>query len=728
MRKVKISILILLLAGMAIAQQVPANPITTQQITMPVFTLNPAPATNANISISGNPGPQTIYYWISANYLVGNANLAGPFPILNAPSPLSASAFVSINPTIPAGATTYDVLKTLTPIQPSGACACAVATAVAIGTVTNDQSDSTGAYTVAPANLGVLNMTLQNEVQGAGSSHLILRQNGIFVTDLSNVAGGPGAQTKANVANQWFNSYDAITGLFTSTQPAAANLSNGVTGSGAVALANSPIFVTQITAPATFFTATGGILTASVNAGGTGYAAGDLGTIHTGTGDAVYQVDTVSAGAVATFHLNWGGNGVYAVANAVATSTTTGAGSGFKVNILTIQSTNLTSFGTGTITYTFPQVGRGGASGFTFNNALNKNWLFVDVQNYSFENDLITNVTVAANVVTVTVNNAWNTNSAATFSAVGIPITISNLQNATFLNGQTLTTLTRSATQFTAAFTHANYGPTADTGTASYINTGALLGSSKGPLTINGQPPVSSGSTSTDPSYPSVMIGFGSGAVALANTADILYGLSIGWDIGGVGTTSGGNWNPSTGSGNFVATTIKPRINQTGSATGNYTILEVASLEQAATQATGNYLINAMLGTTDSSKVTKFSVDTKGNTRGNKFLSLTACAANGSAANPSVAACAAASAGLFSCATAASTGTCQVNTTAVTANSVITITPSAADGTPLAVTCNTTADTPAGPRLASKADGASFTINLGTVAVNPTCYEYTIQN
>lgn len=186
MRKLTIGFLVFAsLVAVAIAQQVPANPVTTQQITLPVFTLNPAPASGATIALSGNPGPQTIYYWISANYLVGSANLAGPFPISNAPNVLSVSNFVTINPTFPAFPASYDVLKTSTPIAPSGACACAVATGVAPGTVTNDQSNSTSPYTVNPVNLSGLNMTLQNEGQSAGVSHLILRQNGVFVRDLS---------------------------------------------------------------------------------------------------------------------------------------------------------------------------------------------------------------------------------------------------------------------------------------------------------------------------------------------------------------------------------------------------------------------------------------------------------------------------------------------------------------------------------------------------------------
>jgi hypothetical protein len=113
------------------------------------------------------------------------------------------------------------------------------------------------------------------------------------------------------------------------------------------------------------------------------------------------------------------------------------------------------------------------------------------------------------------------------------------------------------------------------------------------------------------------------------------------------------------------------------------------------------------------------------------LLTATNCKGNGTAANPSVVTCSAAAAGMFSCDPAASTGTCQVNTTAVTANSEIQIIQDAADGgaSQLNVTCNTALVTPsAKPILLSKNTGVSFTINLGTVAANPGCFEYTITN
>jgi hypothetical protein len=105
------------------------------------------------------------------------------------------------------------------------------------------------------------------------------------------------------------------------------------------------------------------------------------------------------------------------------------------------------------------------------------------------------------------------------------------------------------------------------------------------------------------------------------------------------------------------------------------------------------------------------------------------CAAAGTAANPSVVSCGAGTSGFFSCATNASTGTCTVNTTAVTANSVIQVQPDSTLGTALSVTCNTSADTGVtAPRISARTAGTSFTITLGTFSTNPECFSYLVIN
>jgi len=69
----------------------------------------------------------------------------------------------------------------------------------------------------------------------------------------------------------------------------------------------------------------------------------------------------------------------------------------------------------------------------------------------------MTSVSIVSNVLTVQVVNAFG---------VGQTILLNGLTTATFLNGQTVVVTTQNGTSFTAAFTHANYGPASDTGTA----------------------------------------------------------------------------------------------------------------------------------------------------------------------------------------------------------------------------------------------------------------------
>lgn len=149
------------------------------------------------------------------------------------------------------------------------------------------------------------------------------------------------------------------------------------------------------------------------------------------------------------------------------------------------------------------------------------------------------------------------------------------------------------------------------------------------------------------------------------------------------------------------------------------------------TALTGNIALDATQGIIRLNPTNATAVIDFGSFSAKSYLTATNCAANGSAANPSIAACGSAAAGMFSCATAASTGTCQVNTTAVTANSEITITQDAADGGAgqLNTTCETTNSLPStAPILLSKNPGTSFTLTMGTITTNPACFEYTIKN
>lgn len=77
------------------------------------------------------------------------------------------------------------------------------------------------------------------------------------------------AATKAAIASNWLNSYNSATGAFTATQPAASDLSNGLSGTGLVVLATSPSLVTPAlgVATATSIAASGTVSAALLSVG-----------------------------------------------------------------------------------------------------------------------------------------------------------------------------------------------------------------------------------------------------------------------------------------------------------------------------------------------------------------------------------------------------------------------------------------------------------------------------
>lgn len=107
----------------------------------------------------------------------------------------------------------------------------------------------------------------------------------------------------------------------------------------------------------------GSINTVTTNAIGSGYAVGDEMNIVAGNNNAVIRVMTIgSGGRVATYILKVAGTG-YTVANALTTTNITGTGTGFKVNITALVTTQ-------TITLT----GNAGAATCDPSIATVKNW------------------------------------------------------------------------------------------------------------------------------------------------------------------------------------------------------------------------------------------------------------------------------------------------------------------------------------------------------------------
>jgi hypothetical protein len=195
-----------------------------------------------------------------------------------------------------------------------------------------------------------------------------------------------------------------------------------------------------------------------------------------------------------------------------------------------------------------------------------------------------------------------------------------------------------------------------------------------------------------------------------------------------ISTAGGGGKVPWTGSSfgiySFdVYRTVAGGTPSTTGYLGNFTCL--------ISGASCSFIDNGVATSTpnNAEPVTPPTWNTSGAGGGVTIRTTTNCQGVGTAANPSVASCSAAPAGLFSCATNASTGTCVVNTTVVTTNSAIHIEPDSSIGGVLGVTCNTTVDSGlTAPRISARTPGTSFTIALGTFTTNPECFTYTIIN
>lgn len=174
----------LLLAVLTMLPLMAQNPVQPQPqiVTTLSFPLinPPVPPPTLTIAINGAPGPSssTVYYWLVADFPIGNSSPSGPFQAFNVPATLSGSNYEILNWPSVAGATTYDVLKTSTPSPPTGACACAVVVGTSALAV-NDQSNSTLAYTVSTFAQTDALIQLDNEATGVpGISNLTARQTG----------------------------------------------------------------------------------------------------------------------------------------------------------------------------------------------------------------------------------------------------------------------------------------------------------------------------------------------------------------------------------------------------------------------------------------------------------------------------------------------------------------------------------------------------------------------
>ena len=225
MKRLILAVLICFAVTAALAQtQQTATDYVARRLQIPLLDA-PQKAPNASVSVSGNPGPATYYYWIITNALAGASSPAGPFQIGNAPNTLTGANFNQISWLSAPGAITYDVLRTSTQSPPAGVCNCAVATAVAT-TLALDQSNSLNAYTVSPLDISTLQWIVTTESVSVGVSQISFRVGGVLKFSIaSSAAAGTGVTPFSAPAHQFLISVSAG-GIFSSAQPASTDLSD----------------------------------------------------------------------------------------------------------------------------------------------------------------------------------------------------------------------------------------------------------------------------------------------------------------------------------------------------------------------------------------------------------------------------------------------------------------------------------------------------------------------
>ena len=193
---------------------------------------------------------------------------------------------------------------------------------------------------LTPAQILAMLATGQQVVPAPGAGKIIVPMSMVFVLQFGIHAYSTGGQPD-KLSPSYGQNGDA---------PVLANIDGLVTSAtNLVAFAPGELFqpagpiADDVNQPITVFGSNynfGPIVTATLGAGGLGYAANDTGTITNGANDATYKVLTVGAGgAVLTFQITGAGTAC-TVANGNATvdgGAQPGVGVGFTVNITAVQ-------------------------------------------------------------------------------------------------------------------------------------------------------------------------------------------------------------------------------------------------------------------------------------------------------------------------------------------------------------------------------------------------------
>ena len=141
--------------------------------------------TTISAQLTGTAGSQQYYYWVVANYPIGDAFPGGPLLVRDVPDTLNGVNFLTLRWSGVSGATSYDLLRTTTATFPSGVANLSVAVGIA-ATQQVDQANAVAAYTLTTTQKATGFMRLDNKDVAVPT---FLIQPGLDITGNVNITG-----------------------------------------------------------------------------------------------------------------------------------------------------------------------------------------------------------------------------------------------------------------------------------------------------------------------------------------------------------------------------------------------------------------------------------------------------------------------------------------------------------------------------------------------------------
>lgn len=154
----------------------------------------PLGVTNVSTQLTGNSGPQHYNYWVVANYPGGQAPTVVFSTVLNAPNTLTSTNYVTVFWNLVAGATSYDVLRTINATSLPNTCnACGVATGLSATTSSYvNNTTTTSGYTYAPIGNATAAFTFTNTIYPVPTVYLNAPLNVVNFASLPSASSSSG--------------------------------------------------------------------------------------------------------------------------------------------------------------------------------------------------------------------------------------------------------------------------------------------------------------------------------------------------------------------------------------------------------------------------------------------------------------------------------------------------------------------------------------------------------